>query len=76
MSVAYTDELRNGLRQRRRDLWLGPFFDQVSGPLAIVVFAASKGGSSDKTVVAGAAVNAGKMERAIASIKNTVKATK
>ena len=50
-------------------------FDQVSGPLAIVVFAASKGGSSDKTVVAGAAVNAGKMERAIASIKNTVKAT-
>ena len=50
-------------------------FDQVSGPLAIVVFAASKGGSSDKTVAAGAAVNAGKMERAIASIKKTVKAT-
>jgi len=50
-------------------LVVGPSSIKVSGPLAIVVFAASKGGSSDKTVAVEAAVNAGKMERAIASIK-------
>lgn len=49
-------------------------FDQVSGPLTLVAFAASKGGSSDKTEAAEVAINAGKMEKAIASLKSTIKA--
>jgi hypothetical protein len=49
-------------------------FDQVAGPLTIVVFAATKGGSTDKSAGTAVAVNAGKMEKAIASIKSTVKA--
>lgn len=47
-------------------------FDQVSGPLMFIAFAASKGGAADKTEAAEVATNAGKLERAIVSITDGI----